>query len=54
MFLWWFVVTDFFLNIFFDLGVFKECTLESESISVIRCEDTWAHWKVLVSVTNKC
>jgi hypothetical protein len=30
----------YFLNIFYYLGFFKERILESESISVIRCEDT--------------
>jgi hypothetical protein len=30
----------YFLNIFYYLGVFKGHILESESISVIRCEDT--------------
>jgi len=29
----------YFVNIFYYLGVFKEHILESESISVIRCED---------------
>jgi len=40
MFLWWFVITDIFLNIFYYRGVFKDSILECESISVIRCEDT--------------
>jgi len=33
----------YFLNIFYYLGIFKDSILESESISVIRCEDMLGH-----------